>query len=436
MQPNPQLKAALATITLIPGVSDADAKRMIDVIVENPYLLAAFNKAAASGALKSFTIEDDPWSAASYSGSDGTISVPPVSLQLPPKGEFNAMELTFLLGHEVQHANDPGVAAAYAQFDRSVKAIAASPAAVHDYTAPLTKWLEFRRDREGAAEISGFNAVHAALVAQGIPPTAQAMYAACPLYMDVFMDPDPPGGPRFNPGLRLQHDGSLQMVPGNVGLMNQLYFHGNDDGEGMDYLHRYARGPIQSILFADSNARLAANRAPARIVIDFGFLGLSADELYRAGVHIYPPQKIYDRPTDPSPSHWILPVPKKKAMGDDDAPLLAQARDGVARLDAQLGRPADEASEQLAQSAAALAHRHGFERIDHVVLSVATATAAAGERVFVVQGELDGQRRMADLPMRDALDPATPARLSVPQVASADAVAPGDPALRPAPLRA
>ncbi len=70
-------------------------------------------------------------------------------------------------------------------------------------------------------------------------------------------------------------------------------------------------------------------------------------------------------------------------------PILEQANRAVMRLESSLGRTFDHNSERLAASSACLAREAGLTRIDHVVLSTQTPTSHAGERVFVVQGELN-----------------------------------------------
>lgn len=80
-----------------------------------------------------------------------------------------------------------------------------------------------------------------------------------------------------------------------------------------------------------------------------------------------------------------------RARPDDpehpDHRLFEQIRDGVARLDAELGRAADAASERMALRLLPLAKQHGFDQVDHVVLS--RHLGETGERVFLVRGELD-----------------------------------------------
>lgn len=68
-------------------------------------------------------------------------------------------------------------------------------------------------------------------------------------------------------------------------------------------------------------------------------------------------------------------------------PMFAQIRDGVHRIDHSLNRAPDAASDRMTWSLYALAKEHGLERVDHVALGQAGTRAAAGEYVFLVQGD-------------------------------------------------
>ncbi|HZX81616.1 MAG TPA: XVIPCD domain-containing protein [Lysobacter sp.] len=93
---------------------------------------------------------------------------------------------------------------------------------------------------------------------------------------------------------------------------------------------------------------------------------------------------------------------KSHVMQSD--PLHRQAQDAVRRLDAGMGRTYDQHSACMAASAACLARANGFDRIDHVVLSEATASHRKGENVFVVQGGLtDATNRVAFMKTQDAI---------------------------------
>lgn len=69
-----------------------------------------------------------------------------------------------------------------------------------------------------------------------------------------------------------------------------------------------------------------------------------------------------------------------------DHALYQQVREGVATLDAKHGRTFDEASERMTASLLVLAKDNDLDRVDHVLLSNATADKPAGHTLFVVQG--------------------------------------------------
>lgn len=70
-----------------------------------------------------------------------------------------------------------------------------------------------------------------------------------------------------------------------------------------------------------------------------------------------------------------------------DHALYQQVRERVATLDAKHGRTFDEASERMTASLLVLAKDNDLDRVDHVLLSNATADKPAGHTLFVVQGE-------------------------------------------------
>lgn len=73
--------------------------------------------------------------------------------------------------------------------------------------------------------------------------------------------------------------------------------------------------------------------------------------------------------------------------GHPDHALYQQICEGVQALDAKHGRSFDATSERMAASLLVLAKDKDLERVDHVLLSNATADRPAGHTLFVVQGE-------------------------------------------------
>ncbi|MEG0192092.1 MAG: hypothetical protein RR698_02880 [Stenotrophomonas sp.] len=103
--------------------------------------------------------------------------------------------------------------------------------------------------------------------------------------------------------------------------------------------------------------------------------------------------------------------------GHPDYPLYEQIRDGVASLDAKHGRSFDAISERMSASLLVLAKDNDLSRVDHVVLSNATAQNPAGHTVFLVQGELnDPSHARASMPTAQAVQ--TPVEQSLQQYES------------------
>lgn len=103
--------------------------------------------------------------------------------------------------------------------------------------------------------------------------------------------------------------------------------------------------------------------------------------------------------------------------GHPDHPLYEQVRDGVAALDAKHGRSFDAISERMSASLLVLAKDNDLSRVDHVLLSNATAHNPAGHTVFLVQGELnDPSHTRASMPTAQAVQ--TPVEQSLQQYES------------------
>ncbi|WP_159093931.1 XVIPCD domain-containing protein [Stenotrophomonas sp. ZAC14D2_NAIMI4_6] len=90
--------------------------------------------------------------------------------------------------------------------------------------------------------------------------------------------------------------------------------------------------------------------------------------------------------------------------GHADYPLYQQICERVQDLDARYGRSFDATSERVAASLLVLAKDNDLERVDHVLVSNATAEHPAGHRLFVVQGDpADPAHRRADMPTEQAV---------------------------------
>ncbi len=85
--------------------------------------------------------------------------------------------------------------------------------------------------------------------------------------------------------------------------------------------------------------------------------------------------------------------------GHPDHALYQQVRQGIEALDAKHGRSFDHTSERMAASLTVLAKDNDLERVDHVLVSNATAEHPTGHTLFLVQGEpADPAHHRASMP--------------------------------------
>ncbi len=83
--------------------------------------------------------------------------------------------------------------------------------------------------------------------------------------------------------------------------------------------------------------------------------------------------------------------------------LFEQIREAVGLLDAALGRQHDAASERMAARLLPLAKQHGFDQVDHVLLS--RQLGETGENVFLVRGDpADPSHLRAHVTTQEAMD--------------------------------
>lgn len=158
-------------------------------------------------------------------------------------------------------------------------------------------------------------------------------------------------------------------------------------------LHETEAKPAQIQPESDVPATLAAAEPAAPTLVTDAVSKVSEHE----SPHTPPPAEAPVAPVAP-----VAPPPSATAQQEPEAPpapllptqpehpdhaLYQQVREGVATLDAKHGRAFDEASERMTASLLVLAKDNDLDRVDHVLLSNATADKPAGHTLFVVQGE-------------------------------------------------
>ncbi|MBN5021899.1 hypothetical protein JY437_12155 [Stenotrophomonas maltophilia] len=102
----------------------------------------------------------------------------------------------------------------------------------------------------------------------------------------------------------------------------------------------------------------------------------------------FPDSELNKEVRNPMPERTLMQrLISEQHLPQKDRELLESIRSKVAGVDQQHGRAYDDASERISVSLLALAKENGIERVDHVVLSQATADAGAGQRIFLIEGD-------------------------------------------------
>jgi len=195
------------------------------VLRESPALTDQFNTAVAQGHLQSIDILINQHAGGEYHPADGAICLSLESLATPPSNDFETGGVTFVLGHELQHAlNQPDIAVANRDFEVTATAIARSRAERHDYTDAIAQRLAASRRDESVAEVAGWNAVVSAVKQGNLPPTLKNIYEQAPGRMMDFIDVDTSTSTySLKPNLHLEPDLTISPSVENVETIGKNY---------------------------------------------------------------------------------------------------------------------------------------------------------------------------------------------------------------------
>lgn len=263
-----------------------------------------------------------------YDGQGKTLNLPPKSLQA---SDYNAIDMTFVLGHEIEHGfNHPRTRAAAEALRTEAAAVAALPGPAHDYTGPIGKYVQSGRDNEAEAEIAGWNSVLSRLQQTNPSANLAEMLNTNNPWMRDFVERDPVTGAvqalAVLPGekrLSFNSDGSLSpTLPDNVTAMGRQFFDRPVATPGVttpgrplalgergssDYPNYYGAYGVEVAIEAERQHGLTHPSVNHRMTIDMTSLRLSENLLEREGIHIGTnpgtPQPYYDSSVSPAALH-------------------------------------------------------------------------------------------------------------------------------------
>lgn len=411
------------------GVSADAVTNLTATINGSPALLAQLNDVVSKGHLKAFGALTDPHAGGAYRSSDQTMLLPIKGLEKAPGGTYDAGNMTFVLGHEVQHGYFRGDrATALATFATEATAMAKSPAAVHDYTTIVGKMIQTNRDDEAKAHIAGWNAL-VGNVRQAKPTaTLEDVYLKSPGRAGDFINRSGTA-PNFTyamkPDLTVGADLSMAQSADNIKAMGKYYFDmpGSQARLGhngnSDYANYYGASYVSFISQLEhAHGKTADGNKPA-VHLNMTQLKLNESLMEQNGIDLGANsagrQPYVDISTStPKPgnfdhtktTHRAVPInsPLEALLQDDhshirvdprssehaDHKLFSGIRDKVEGEFARHGRSMSEGDlDRIAAGMTLEGKRNGITSPDHVALSVDPVTREVGKTAFLVQGGLN-----------------------------------------------
>ncbi len=455
--PTPPLAPVLsvqsqALVTTFNASLTADQQtNFANALQNSPALINQINTAVAAGELRGFSLLAPGTNAGGqFNPTTGSMELPAAIMTTPTGGgRYDPAELTFVLGHETQHAiNRPTSAAALTTFAADVNTIGGSAAATHDYTAPLSTMLAVNRNDEATAHIGGFNATVGMVRSTNATPSLEDIYRANPGRMGDFITvtPGTPAVPAtaatpatvatpttyaLRAGLTLNADMSMTPDAANTAAMGQHYYDQpaasarlgfNGDSNYQNYYATNLVGYVAQVDRANAPTHAAAGITP-QLTLNMTTLGLSEAQLERNGLDLGAAagrQPYFNSATAPPTAgnfdhtiatHAHVPITMPNALPIVAAPIEQQTHPAVRQamdaIDRSPNIPADAFGPDRERVAAGVALHAAQQQItpDHVVMNDRRTDLIA------VQGVLadPGARITTPLPVADAVKTDLPA---------------------------
>ncbi len=241
----------------------------------------------------------------SYSAVNRALNLPVSALDGTSRTNgFDPYELTFVIGHEVQHGLNASQAVnARADFIKAAQIMAETRVGVHDYTGLIGAYIQSGRDDEAKAEIAGWNALHSRVRQENPKLKLEDVYQAVRGRTDDFVDQTIVGrDPLIRSNIHLNSDLSMPATPGNIAAMGENYFNrppkahlSPDDPRTpmmlgphleSDYPNHYAKWAIATAAWAEQQGVRKVHGHKSELAIDMDRLGLHEDTIERSGLNL------------------------------------------------------------------------------------------------------------------------------------------------------
>lgn len=364
----------------------------------------------------------------SYEGLTGTMNVSARGLNKPVSPSGSA-ELSFVLGHEIQHAfNHPDKVVAARTLNSQLRDIATDQDPINNYSAPIKQFVQASRTDEAMATIAGWNALLS--MQQQITPGAGIREMANVPNTRIldFMDIDPATGrASLRPGITLNQDSSISFTKENIEALGKYYFDQPPNGTpgfaahdtmnigyhgDSDYANTVGAFAVSRAIFFEQHYAKPIHGVLPQMHLDMADLRLNETLLERNGIKLAKnpdqPQPYFDSSQNPpapgrfhhtdtngqSNSHRYVPV-QPTEYAETQAPAVPPAShtpadrshrdhanyERIHQAVRQAGRWDDTQSQNIAASALAAFKADPLStRLD----SVAVVDAPGGPTVFTV----------------------------------------------------
>lgn len=222
-----QILQKLATSLSASGGTNAPAYVSIkSSIYADPYLLEKLSKAAIDGIFKEITLIPFDGSGGNMKGT--TLRLPYDERNVGDLREKNIQNLTYLLGHEIQHAFNAGERKKlFDKIDKDIQSLAGSSGS-KDYGPLIKRYVNLSAWDEASAAIGGWNALIARERAASptIDDASLRLKLKDSTYSTYFLDSDGNFLPniKFNANLTVSYDEALGSNDPNINALKTNYY--------------------------------------------------------------------------------------------------------------------------------------------------------------------------------------------------------------------
>ena len=389
------------------GVTPEMVANLRSTISESPHLEALFSDAVEAGHLKSIGLMAGGMRAgALYYGESKRIEIPASALKGAPQGNFEANDLTFVLGHELQHGfNHAARQQAIGKAANEINDISRSRDPENAYDEPIAAWHRASAHDEARAHVEGWNSAVSRFSALNGRVTLASMLNDLPGRADDFVH-IVDGKVYARPGIEVLPNMTLEPTPSNLSTLVTNYYQDPTSTVGRaasSYPNHTGASAIGYIVQSHRIYARPHRGVEPRLMMDMDRHGMDEEMLEINGIH-------FGRSADKSRQAYIDTSGGEERMGHFDhtadgpnqyrhVPITREVTDQLFdnpghpshRLHDELRNrlPAETSADRLAQITAAT-NAAGIRagRVD--------AVHVQDDAVFVT-GDVPGQRARIDL---------------------------------------